>query len=225
VLVDHSGARRDEPRASSSRSSDPRAERGTDPSSLAEGAVPFRNASLRELDRDREERIRLVIGARRGLLSRFKVGWAVFEFAAAAAILGALAFTVLATQDDSKSRSGTPVAAAHRSIGPPAEKLSTRVPKVERAQERTQAQRRAAIRAKHGAARRRVEQKPAKPDRAPIPQPSETQRSEPVQESVVPVEAEPQAPVPAPSPAPTRSPTPPSSSSSSPAQEEFGFEY
>lgn len=201
---------------------------------LADGVVPMRDGAQRELDRERHERVRLVVKKRRRPLPHPPVRGLAFAAAGLATILLGVAVVSAANQAGGSSPSEHPAASTQQRI--PALTSSSRstfhATQHREARARARAQRRAAIRAHREAARRRAKQRSTRMKaaaRARRKQRAAAPR-EPASNSAASVEAPPPAPTPASAPLTTTATAPPPpaasppSSSASPAQSEFGFE-
>lgn len=198
---------------------------------LADGVVPMRDAAQRELDRDREERVRLVVEKRHGL-PRPPARRLTLAVAGLAAVLAGIVSIALADQGGASASSEPPVAAVQHQL--PAPTSSSRptadATRLRQARAMARAQRRAAIRAHREAARRRAKQRSTRRQAAHRAQKKQhaAPRSEPATRSEANLEPAP-APEPpitstTPPPAPPPAPATTTSPSPSPAQSEFGFE-
>ncbi len=193
---------------------------------LAEEAVPMRDATERELDRDREERVRLVVES--GSSRAFP--WPPARTIAVG--LGGLASVLLGFALISATGAGNSAAPIIHQPATSTERLtSTPMPRTGsdfRAAKLQQAhaRRRAAIRAKEEAARRRASERAARARIAAHTQ-SHSQRSsaEPPQWQSIPASEPTQPPVePATSAASTPQPTTTTAPTGNQVQREFGFE-
>jgi hypothetical protein len=182
---------------------------------LAEDVVPMRAAAERELDREREERIRAVVAGRRRALPRpSSRGRAIGTIGLAAILLTVAFVTALSGVGGNPHSQGQAVTAQHAGAASGfRRKLHTEASSLRRHRAAAHTRRRAAIRAK-----RRPVRKLSAHRSEPAPQSSKQYAAAPSEAS----SAE------APETAATSTPVAPtstqSSTSPSPTQKEFGFE-
>jgi hypothetical protein len=193
--------------------------------SLAEDVVPMRATAERELDRDREERVRAVVAGRRRALPRpSSRGLALGAIGLAATLLVLALNTTLGSgggNPHSPSQAVTPQhrgsnSAFHRQLHADAQSLR-------RSRAVAHTRRRAAIRAKREAARRRAKRRSARKLAAHRTERAQRSARQELPASAEDSSAEAQAPAAVAStpPAPTSTQ---SSTGSSQTQREFGFE-
>jgi hypothetical protein len=224
------------------------------PRFAGEEAVPLRDAATAELERERDDRVRVLTRRRRPALprpTRRSVAVLVAGLAAIAMIVVALA----GGRSTGSVPAGSPIDARPAAIPPEHRKAEAAAPlpipsprpltrrRADLAAERRAARRRVlARRRRHsaptgdGARRRRHRARPrSAAGDVPSPDAPVAETSEPAEAPSAPVEATPEpevvqearppeAPPAEPAPEPTRAPSPPPSESRSPAESEFDFE-